>query len=568
MDSFKTAYADTLLIDPDKRPFYSHGLVLGVAEFVQAETYLLEKGRRHNRSLHGYGTVCGLALGTEGPELDPEISVSAGLAVNPQGVEIKVPEAQCAQLNVWLANHADEVSGVLGSPITGSPATLDLHVVLCAAECRTDKVPVPTGPCQSLDRTMVASRIADDFRLELRTDLGSPAQVEEWAIRDLVALLSAIPILDDPGGLDDAGMADLVRSLIPGMDAPSGSPGTLHMAPAAMNDLLRTAFLVWATEVRPALLPGGQGCAGEPPDEPCVLLGRISFDVTETDMGPRVAGPVIVDEADRPVLLQTRLIQELMRACCAHGTGLEAAVDALAEAVMESPGDVSGDGGGEVFSPPEPFVLPETVMFTDREQTVTESQTFTAPQIFGAPILLERDARVTRLIELSPTNAVFEPELGIRPSLFRSLPALSMTPPSPSFDGSMEATFGLPLMVAPDPGERPLLRLHWAFSRSNLPANTRVFFGWDARAIYLEEGEQIPEPFPPSPVVRIEGELRGSSQNTVLITEPQELPAEMTDASRIGAITVAMRSIRPANLSVFLLKVEVSYVSNRIGRRF
>jgi len=64
MTDFKPAYPDTVNLDPHKRVYYSHGLVLGVDEFLQEETYLLERDRTHNRGLHGYGTVCGLSLDT------------------------------------------------------------------------------------------------------------------------------------------------------------------------------------------------------------------------------------------------------------------------------------------------------------------------------------------------------------------------------------------------------------------------------------------------------------------------------------------------------------------------
>lgn len=584
MDSFKTAYADTLLIDPDKRPFYSHGLVLGVGEFVQAETYLLERHRLHNRALHGYGTVCGLALDVRGGDADPEISVSPGLAVNPQGIEIKVADAQCAQLNVWLANHREEVSGLLGSPAEGPPATVELNVVLCAAECLTDKVPVPTGPCQSLDRTMIASRIADDFRLELRTDLSTPEQVEEWAIRDLVTLISSIPVLDQPGGLDAEGIAALVRTLLPGGGAPvaPGSPGG-HMTPDMAETLLRTAFLVWVTEVRPQLLPGGRGCAGEPPAERCVLLGRVSFTVSESDLGFRVAGPVTIDEDDRPFLLQTRLLQEMLQACCAHGLALESA---LAEAAMApggmgggleggdgEGGDTEGGGDGDEGGTGEDgeadedgddsgeVLLPLNTMFTDQPQTVSATKTF------AAPILLEGAGRVGRVIQLRPNAGRVSATNRADLVTFRSLPAVRFRAQpggEAGFDG--RAIFDVPIPPDLDLGGNLVLRLQWSFSNVDMAADDEIPFSWQVRTAFFSPGDRLRPNLTGIDPVEPNGTLRGQDADTLLVTERLRLRARPVETSTLGVLEVRVGRFEPQRADVFLLGVEIDYIADRLGR--
>ena len=314
MNDFKPAYPDKLNLDPYKRVYYSHGLVLGVDEFVQEELYLLERHRMHNRGLHGYGTVCGLRLDTRETDGQTEILVGPGVAVDPQGREIRVAEGQCARIDDWLLRHHDEVAAQLGSPPASSPAQLALHLVLCHAECATDQVPVPSGPCQSLERTMVPSRIADDFRLELRADLASPEQLEERALRDLVALLDAIPVLDAAGSMTEADMVELVRALLPGGSPPAASPPAPagHMRPDDAPELIRVAFRVWVTDVRPQLLSDGRNCAGGPPAEDCVLLARVEFAVEDTAAGLRLSGAVHFDERERPFLLSSRLLQEYL----------------------------------------------------------------------------------------------------------------------------------------------------------------------------------------------------------------------------------------------------------------
>ena len=45
-----------------ERVKYFYGQLLGVREFQSEQSYFYEKHRLHNRYLHGYGTVCGLAV--------------------------------------------------------------------------------------------------------------------------------------------------------------------------------------------------------------------------------------------------------------------------------------------------------------------------------------------------------------------------------------------------------------------------------------------------------------------------------------------------------------------------
>ena len=316
MCDFTAECTDAVTLDPYKRVCYSNGLVLGVDEFLQEELYLLEKHRLHNRALHGYGTICGLDVSVRDAEGDagPEIVVSPGLALNPVGHEIRVPQPQCARLDEWLLRHP-EVAG--SPPAVGSPAELSLHVVLCYRECKTDEVPIPGGPCRTLDDSTAPSRIADAFELALRTE--PPEQFEEDAIRAFGDLLRAVEIV--PGGtVGVEEMAELVRSLASG--SPPGfepffdaSPPGVQVAPEDAEEVLRAAFRVWVTEVRPRILPDGRNCASGPPREECVLLARLDFPVEEgVDGSLRVAGDasvIAIEEDDRPYLLQTRVLQEL-----------------------------------------------------------------------------------------------------------------------------------------------------------------------------------------------------------------------------------------------------------------
>jgi hypothetical protein len=312
MSDFTTAY-DAINLDPYKRVHYAHGLVLGVEDFVQEELYLLTRDRLHNRALHGYGTVCGLRVEPRRSDTgETQVLVRAGIALDPQGREIRVPRDQCAGINSWLAAHGDDLSG---SPVV-SPVSL--YLVLCYRECATDDVPVPGGACRSLEDSRVASRIADDFELSLTTD--APAQIEEDAVRAFGDLLRTIVISDAPGSfLTRDELVELVRGLGGGSPAflSPGSPTLYRLHPEDAADFLEAAFRVWVTEVRPHLLPEGQSCASGPPADACVLLARLELDVVESGGTLRLADDdswsLLIDETSRPYLLHTRLLQEWLR---------------------------------------------------------------------------------------------------------------------------------------------------------------------------------------------------------------------------------------------------------------
>ena len=336
MNDFTTVCANLSNLDPYKRVNYVNGLVLGADDLVQEQLYHLEKNRLHNRLLHGYGTLCGLSVDLSDPGDGPRLTVAPGVAVDPRGRAIRVPEAYCANLAAWLQSHAAEVQDRLAaSPSLSPPEPLSLYLVLCHRECETDKVPIPGGPCKTLEDSSVASRIQDAFELALRFE--PPDQTEQEAVSDLVALIRAIEISEDPGGLTEEGIADLVRGLTgsgspplssPALDSPPGSPptGMRHMHPDDVDALLRVAMRVWVTEVRPTLLPSGANCAAGPPEGGCVLLAEV---ILNLDGGASLVGDPLLDESRRPYLLHTRLLQECL---VCHRGDASAALESLIHA--------------------------------------------------------------------------------------------------------------------------------------------------------------------------------------------------------------------------------------------
>lgn len=323
MNDFSTYYPDAVNLEPHKRVNYVHGLVLGVDEFLQEELYLLARQRRHHRGLHGYGTVYGLDVRLEevtddGATAGHRIIVRSGLAVSPQGQEICVPQDQCALLEQWLLQNRAEIETTFG-PSPAGP--ISLYLTLCYSQCRTDHVPVPSGPCQSLEETSAPSRVADDFVLKFTTT--APDQMEADETGSLLDFLRQITISDASPGIDEPTLLDLVRSLAGLQSPPAGSPppGGYTLHPDNAPAYLRSALRVWITEVRPHLLAETGGCTSGDNEDGCVQLARLEFGVNLTGQGYQPVAPITLDQSRRPCLLSSRLTQEAVLSRLASVSG-------------------------------------------------------------------------------------------------------------------------------------------------------------------------------------------------------------------------------------------------------
>lgn len=343
MSTFQNGTPCALKLDPLKRVNYTFGLVLGVDEFQQEQTYFLAKDRSHYRLAHGYGTIRGLQVQVvTTPDL--EVQVSPGVAISPAGQEIHVPQLMCAKLNEWLSNNQAELTGLVDPS-----QPLSLCVVLGYRECATDTVPVPGEPCRTQQDAMAPSHLADSFQLKLCLNAdcltsppmssppwnGSqtsglcyrPHQREENATRRFGELLHRIRVTDNALVFtQQADLENLVRAIEtlegpcgppssppsspPGSppSSPPGSPpwdaGPIYLVTNTAPELLRDAFRVWVTEVLPAIAAKNaqSGCTCDP----SLLLAELEFSINNW----QVTGAVAIDESCRPILVETRLLQE------------------------------------------------------------------------------------------------------------------------------------------------------------------------------------------------------------------------------------------------------------------
>ena len=321
-----TAAPNLMKLDPLKRVNYTFGLVLGVEEFLQEDLYFLAKHHVENRLLHGYGTVCGLdVVAQTSPSM--EVQVTAGWAITPKGQEVRVPQLMCLQVTDWITANLTALQDLYS---TIAPPNLNLCVVLCYRECKTDVVPIPGEPCRTQSSSMAPSRIQDSFELMICVDnmasppftsppsngsngglcMFRPLQLEDDAIRALGALLSQVEVSATGPFLTIDEMKQLVRDLSQTVTSPPSPPSGPPYYVQAQDALhfRRAALRTWVTEVRPFICAeqGTGPCC--PPPEKCVLLAELSV-----ELGPGwVATGINVDDHRRPFLVPTRVLQELM----------------------------------------------------------------------------------------------------------------------------------------------------------------------------------------------------------------------------------------------------------------
>lgn len=86
---------------------YFLGRLLGSDDFRDEQRYHLDRMRRHNRYLHGWGAVNGLEVGAESAD---SVSITPGLAIDCAGNEVVVTEMQRVPV---VPKHGTQYVGIL-----------------------------------------------------------------------------------------------------------------------------------------------------------------------------------------------------------------------------------------------------------------------------------------------------------------------------------------------------------------------------------------------------------------------------------------------------------------------
>jgi len=148
-----------------ERPLYEPGHYLASSDLRAQQRYLLQRLRRHNRYLHGWGVVCGLWVA---PARDPgrpwEVFVCPGYALGPYGDEILVGRREPVDIRDWIWRRP---------VMLRRPATV-AYVAIRYTEFAASPLPARSAACGCDDPVYVPSRIRDSFKVEILWALPQP----------------------------------------------------------------------------------------------------------------------------------------------------------------------------------------------------------------------------------------------------------------------------------------------------------------------------------------------------------------------------------------------------------
>jgi hypothetical protein len=137
------------------RPRYEAGSYLTAADCQAEQSYRLQRLRRHNRYLHGWGVVCGLWVLAAGDPARPwTVVVCPGYALGPYGDEIEVRRR--ASL---------DVRGFLWRQTAIEARLRQAYVVIRYREQLDRLAPIPAAACECEEPEYGESRIGDGYEL-------------------------------------------------------------------------------------------------------------------------------------------------------------------------------------------------------------------------------------------------------------------------------------------------------------------------------------------------------------------------------------------------------------------
>ena len=180
-----------------ERTRFFTGQLLNEADLTQEQSYFREKARRHNRMLHGWGIVSGLAV-RPGPA-DSELTIEAGYALDRYGDEIVVAEA----VTVDLLTEDEDGNAVAPCPQPDDhdrkrvrkrrSSERPLYLAIRYAECASRPVPVGESVEYSRTRESFAVKLltklpASYRRLRPRRQQNRESLADSWVILAEVAL--------------------------------------------------------------------------------------------------------------------------------------------------------------------------------------------------------------------------------------------------------------------------------------------------------------------------------------------------------------------------------------------
>ena len=153
-----------------KRPLFEAGNTLFAQDLRVEQAYRLQRLRRHNRYLHGWGVVCGLKVVPAGDPRRPlAVRVCPGYAIGPCGDEIEVMRAQIVDIADYLWSR----------PVALASSPPPAFIAIRYAEEHSRPVPVPSRRCGCEDTAYDKSRTRDSFDIDV---LWTPPSVKDTEV--------------------------------------------------------------------------------------------------------------------------------------------------------------------------------------------------------------------------------------------------------------------------------------------------------------------------------------------------------------------------------------------------
>lgn len=135
---------------------YFFGKMLDVYHYELETNYHNSKRWMINRRILGYGVVCGLNI-LPGPNVDKEIVITAGIALDGHGHEILVPVDTTCRISEDMLTSAIKRAN--------PDEKINLHVLLCYRECLSDPMPTLAGDCNTGEQCLPGA-IREKFEIK------------------------------------------------------------------------------------------------------------------------------------------------------------------------------------------------------------------------------------------------------------------------------------------------------------------------------------------------------------------------------------------------------------------
>jgi hypothetical protein len=209
MKTTTTATTETSAL---QRPRYFARQLVTPGELNLGTDYVLERLRRHNRLLHGWGVVCGLKVcrvpGSEaGSALPWKVAIEPGHAIDGHGNDLTVDCERVVDLRAGVTAAAcGDPPGEVRDPWCTDVWTKDdggrVWVAVCYHACRSRPVRAQPSGCGCDDTTCEYSRWVDGYEVRILDECPETHQGPPPTFEQMLATLTG-PLRECPAWPED-----------------------------------------------------------------------------------------------------------------------------------------------------------------------------------------------------------------------------------------------------------------------------------------------------------------------------------------------------------------------------